>query len=208
MQTSLNQLLNGYKAFRREYANDHEVLLKTLAEKGQRPKFMCIACSDSRVDPAVLFQCKPGDIFTVRNVANLVPPYEKDEKHHGTSAALEFGICHLNVKHLIIMGHSQCGGIQAKMDPSIVEKQNDFISNWMGNAPNFCAIDDTNCCAKESMKASYCHAMNFPWIESRVTAGELQIHLWFFDIENAQVNYWNKLTDQFLPLDTIDLQLL
>ena len=83
--------------------------MRHLALRGQNPETMVVACCDSRVDPSLILQCDPGDLFVARNVANIIPPYECDEKHHGTSAALEFGICYLHVKHLIIFGHSQCG---------------------------------------------------------------------------------------------------
>ena len=88
-------------------------IMEYLSYHGQKPHAMVVSCCDSRVDPALILQCEPGDLFVVRNVANIIPPFEKDEAHHGTSAALEFGIRFLNVQHLILLGHSQCGGIQA-----------------------------------------------------------------------------------------------
>src|SRR5579863_9197421 len=104
--------------------------MQYLSNYGQKPEVMVVACCDSRVDPALILQCDPGDLFVVRNVANIIPPYENDEAHHGTSAALEFGISVLHVKHLILLGHSQCGGIQALLKTN-GEPQNDFINNWV-----------------------------------------------------------------------------
>src|SRR5687768_12972882 len=112
MEKSLNKILAGYRKFRQKYVVSDNSIMQQLADVGQNPQVMVVACCDSRVDPALILQCEPGDLFTVRNVANIVPPYEIDLGHHGTSAALEFGIDGLQVEHLIILGHSQCGGIQ------------------------------------------------------------------------------------------------
>lgn len=110
MPKSLKELVKGYQSFREKYAEGDNDFMKNLSEKGQSPETIVVACCDSRVDPALLLQCDPGDLFIVRNVANIVPPYEQDALHHGTSAALEFGICYLKAKNLVILGHSQCGG--------------------------------------------------------------------------------------------------
>src|SRR3989338_10104985 len=98
MEKSFIKILQGYQTFRKKYTLGDRSIMQSLAYHGQQPQIMIIACSDSRVDPAVILQCDPGDLFVVRNVANIIPPYEKDEKHHGTSAALEFGLCYLRVK--------------------------------------------------------------------------------------------------------------
>src|SRR5437870_1994102 len=129
MQNSLIKILKGYQVFRSKYAHGDTSVMQYLSHNGQQPQIMVVACCDSRVDPALLLQCDPGDLFVIRNVANIIPPYEKDEAHHGTSAALEFGICFLNVKHLILLGHSQCGGIQMLLDNQSIK--NDFITNWV-----------------------------------------------------------------------------
>src|ERR1700738_5159286 len=113
MEKSFIQMLQGYQKFRKKYALGDKSIMEYLSHYGQQPGVMVVACCDSRVDPALILQCDPGDLFVVRNVANIVPPYEIDEAHHGTSAALEFGVRFLGVKHLILLGHSQCGGIHA-----------------------------------------------------------------------------------------------
>src|SRR5215813_8002124 len=115
MENSFKKILHGYQLFREKYAHGDNSVMQYLSHYGQTPEMMVVSCCDSRVDPAVILQCDPGDLFVVRNVANIVPPYEKDEAHHGTSAALEFAIRILNVKHLILLGHSQCGGIEARL---------------------------------------------------------------------------------------------
>ena len=107
----LEFLKEGFKDFKKNYYENDKSYINKLVKSGQKPKFMVIACSDSRVDPAILFQTKPGEVFAVRNVANLVPPYSPDKGHHGVSAAIEFGVLDLKIKHIIILGHAHCGGI-------------------------------------------------------------------------------------------------
>ncbi|TSJ81432.1 MAG: carbonic anhydrase [Candidatus Cardinium sp.] len=187
MEDDLKKILKGYKAFREKYTNADESIMYGLHRNGQQPKVMVIACCDARVDPALILQCDPGDLFVVRNVANIIPPYEKDTRHHGTSAALEFGICFLNIAHLIILGHSQCGGIKALLASEDL-KQDDFITNWVAliKTPDFKKhqADDY---AKLSLAQSYQNAITFPWIKERTEKGKLTIHLWFFDIQTGQI---------------------
>lgn len=189
---SLDKILNGYRQFRGEYAG--LVAQQNLA-KGQQPEAMIIACCDSRVDPALLLQCDPGELFVHRNVANIVPPFEKDESHHGTSAALEYGVCYLHVKHLILIGHSQCGGVNAMLNKDQLT-QNDFISNWVQliQQDGEHSIDDS---AKQALLISQKNLMTFPWIKSRVEQGELMVHLWFFDIHDAAISAYSAKHERF-----------
>src|SRR5271166_4881809 len=131
MPNSFTKMLQGYQLFREKYASGDNSVMQYLSNYGQQPQIMVVSCCDSRVDPALIFQCHPGDLFVVRNVANIIPPYEKDELHHGTSAALEFGVGFLKVKHLILLGHSQCGGIQLLLNSQDSGNQNDFITSWV-----------------------------------------------------------------------------
>lgn len=205
MKPSFDKLLAGYKRFREKYVHGDDTILQTLAYHGQQPQTMVVACCDSRVDPALILQCDPGDLFVVRNVANIVPPYELDNYHHGTSAALEFGICYLNIKHLVLLGHSQCGGIQGLLDESRLALQNDFISNWLSvinkNPLQHCAPDDY---AKVALNYSYEHCLTFPWIKSRIENKKLCIHRWFFDIKDGQILSYNDSKQSFLPLSDDD----
>jgi carbonic anhydrase len=200
MEKSFQKLLDGYQSFRDKYASEHHSVMCYLSHYGQHPETMVVACCDSRVDPALILQCDPGDLFVVRNVANIVPPYEKDEAHHGTSAALEFGICGLNVKHLILLGHSQCGGIKARFKGE-KNPTDDFINNWVSLIPDpeqHCQnIDDY---AKQALLTSYQHALTFPWLCERVEQGALKIHLWFFDISAGQIFTYNQAQNTYLPL--------
>ncbi len=168
MEKSFEKIIRGYHDFRKKYATGNNSSMQSLAYHGQQPEIMIVACCDSRVDPALILQCDPGDLFVVRNVANIVPPYEADESHHGTSAALEFGICYLNVKHLIILGHSQCGGINALLNSENL-KQNDFITRWVSLIKtNSSMIQDANQFSKEALTHSYQNCLTFPWIKERI----------------------------------------
>ncbi len=187
MAQSFEQLIQGYHRFREKYAAGDHSPMEILATDGQHPEVMVVSCCDSRVDPAQIFQCDPGDIFTVRNIANLVAPMDASEKNPSTSAALEFAVCALEVKHLIIMGHSQCGGMKAFLDPTVL-KQNDFVSNWVSQV----AIDTSDIqtpeqAAQASLNASYENCLTYPWIQSRVDEGLLTLHRWYFDIETGQI---------------------
>lgn len=199
MEKSFNKMLSGYQQFRKKYAEGDASLMQELSETGQSPEFMVVACSDSRVDPAILLQCQPGDLFVVRNVANLIPPFESDGKFHGTSAALEYGICYLNVEHLIILGHSQCGGISAKLSPEVLH-QDDFISHWVSIADMEHAEKTPDQCAQASLINSYNNCLTFPWIKQRLDKQQLAIHLWFFDIESGRIKVYDKDAQAFYEL--------
>lgn len=194
------EILRGYRQFREKYTMGDNSVMQYLAEYGQRPQVMVVACCDSRVDPALILQREPGELFVVRNVANIVPPYEKDEMHHGTSAALEFGVCYLNVEHIIILGHSQCGGIDALLNETD-RHQNDFISNWVSliKSPNIKHLDQ-DACAKQALIKSQSNCMTFPWIQKKVSDNLLNIHLWYFDIKSGQISAFDETENAFLQL--------
>ncbi len=201
MEQNLDKILKGYREFRDKYAHGDKSVMQLLSRDGQQPEIMIVACCDSRVDPALILQCDPGDLFVVRNVANIVPPYEKDEAHHGTSAALEFGVCHLKVKHLVLLGHSQCGGIIALLNGKAL-KQNDFISNWVSlvethdHTPH-----DTDDYAKLALFKSKDNCLTFPWLKEKFDQQELFIHLWFFDIKAGQIFTYSADQKAYVPLD-------
>ncbi len=203
MEKNFNRILRGYQLFREKYACGDSSVMGSLAYHGQKPEIMVVSCCDSRVDPAVILQCDPGDLFVVRNVANIIPPYEKDEGHHGTSAALEFGICFLKVKHLILLGHSQCGGIQSLLNHED-SHNNDFITPWVSliqqSDPHF---QNENDYAKLALQSSYQNCLNFPWIAEKIAGKTLQIHLWFFDIRSGQIFRYSETEKTYLPLDDL-----
>lgn len=200
MENALEKMIEGYFEFRKKYATGDQSIMRHLAHHGQNPSTMVVACCDSRVDPSLILQCDPGDLFIVRNVANIVPPYESDERHHGTSAALEFGICYLHVENLIILGHSQCGGIQALLHQENL-KQNDFITRWVSLIDvDSAKHEEINTVAKKALFSSFQNCLTFPWIKSRFEEKKLAIHLWFFDIKEGKIYAYSPESKQFEPL--------
>jgi carbonic anhydrase len=187
----------GYQRFMERYWFENRDVFQALAAKGQAPRAMVIACCDSRVSPEVIFDTEPGEIFVVRNVANLVPPYAPDSDNHGTSAALEFAVRKLLVSHIIVMGHSLCGGIRALVEDNLTD-DDDFIGPWMKIATvareRSLAVADgvvetaRQLCEHESIRVSLANLMTFPWIRSRVEQGDLQLHGWFFNIESGSLD--------------------
>ena len=132
MNSFPDALVNGYRAFREQRFVQESERYRELAEQGQKPQTLIIACCDSRAAPELIFNAYPGEIFVVRNVANLVPPYKPDREYHSTSAALEFAVQALKVKHIVVLGHGRCGGIKAALDPADEPlSPGDFIGKWM-----------------------------------------------------------------------------
>lgn len=201
MKRTFKQIITGYNLFREKYVLGDSSVMELLSQQGQKPHIMIVACCDSRVDPALILQCDPGDLFVVRNVANIIPPYEKDHGHHGVSAALEFGISFLKIKHLVILGHSQCGGIEALIAKESFPK-NDFISDWVSLITASDTIhQDTNKYAKWALTQSKQNSMTFPWIHDKVIRNQLAIHLWFFDIQEGQLYTHSETTNDYQPLN-------
>ncbi len=185
---SIDRLIAGFKSFRESYYDKQPEFYRSLIEKGQRPDVMVIACSDSRVNPSIIAKAEPGELFIVRNVANLVPPYEPDGHYHGTSAAVEFAVRDLGVKHIIVLGHSHCGGIQCLCDGHKDADNREFINGWISIVEN--ARDDSlegdaqlRHVERQAVKISLNNLLSFPWIKSRVEDGTLQLHGWWFDLE-------------------------
>lgn len=199
MRRIIQKIMSGYKKFRNKYVHGDASIMQDLSLHGQKPEIMVVACCDSRVDPAVVLQCNPGDLFVVRNVANIVPPYEHDMTHHGTSAALEFGIRFLQVKDLILFGHSQCGGIQALLNNANLGT-NDFLSSWMSIIKTEpMPTDNADEYAQIALHKSYKHCMEFPWIKERVENHSLTIHRWYFDIQKGQIFTYCQEEKKFIP---------
>lgn len=145
-------LIAGFRRFQQRYFGEERSLYEGLVRQGQTPKIMIVACCDSRVDPAILTDCDPGDLFVVRNVANLVPPCEAGGGYHGTSAAFEFAVCYLKVEHVIVMGHARCGGIRALIDNARRDENvGQFISPWMSiTAPHRSSMQWVRCSCPDS----------------------------------------------------------
>jgi carbonic anhydrase len=185
---------------------------KELATYGQSPEAMVISCSDSRVDPETIFSAMPGELFVVRNVANLVPPYETGGKFHGVSSAIEFAVLNLRVKHVIVMGHSRCGGVKAALDQSAaIQTEAQFISRWMSmldsarlrvlalhqKAP---ADMQSSALEKEGVKNSIQNLRTFPFISDLENKGRLALHGAYFDIASGTLSVLNHSRNEFFPL--------
>lgn len=193
----MQDLLEGYRRFRAETWARERDRFAALAERGQRPRAMVVACSDSRVDPAMVFSAAPGELFIVRNVANLVPPYAPDAAYHGTSAALEFGVRVLGVPHLVVLGHALCGGVRALLEgmPAGTE---DFVAPWMGIAREARArvlrCEPASEEARqeagehEMVRLSLANLMTFPWIREAAEAGRLALHGGHFGIASGTLS--------------------
>ncbi len=195
--SNIDQFIQGYQRFHDNYFVGEQPLFGQLSQ-GQSPDTLVIACSDSRVDPAIVMDAKPGDLFVVRNVANLVPPYEQGGGYHGVSAALEFGVCGLNVRHIMVMGHRQCGGIKALTQGVPDGIAGEFIRPWVNIAkraherakadhPQADANEIACACELEGIIVSLENLTTFPFIKERLDAGTLTLHGWYFDIEKGQM---------------------
>lgn len=206
MSTPL-QLVAGFKRFRERSLDGNDAQFQDLVQFGQAPSTLVVACCDSRVDPALILDCAPGDLFVIRNVANLVPPAETQGHYHGTSAALEFGVRNLGVQHIIVLGHAQCGGIHALLEGG-VSKDESFIAEWMGIAEAArkqveCEYAQANsvtrhrACEQSSILVSLDNLMTFSWIRERVEQNRLALHGWYFDIERGELLGYNPTTRQF-----------
>lgn len=190
------QLFEGYQRFLSGYFSRHREELFELAKK-QSPTIAIISCCDSRVDPSVIFDAALGDIFVIRNIANLVPPFESEGNHHGTSASLEFAVTKLGVKYVVILGHARCGGIKMLLSGND-EGDSDFLDQWMSIArqaiervqqqKNSIKDEDmAQACEKASAILSMENLMTFPWIRDRVKQGELSLHAWYYDMEGGSL---------------------
>ncbi len=193
-----DKLVQGYRRFRNSYYQENRERLIKLAEEGQSPKIALVSCCDSRVEPSIIMDCDPGDLFVVRNVANLVPPCESDHSLHGTSAALEFAVTGLEVDSIIVLGHAQCGGIKSLMDRTELSNPESFIDMWMNqlepvrdkiiqSSPDSTPMQRYRACELAGIVKSLEHLMTFPWIRSRVENGELMLHGWYYDLNSAEL---------------------
>lgn len=206
---SILKILEGFRKFRKKYFEQQD-FYQELRTTGQTPLNLVITCSDSRVDPSLLFGTHPGDIFVVRNVANLVPPYEKGGGFHGVSAAIEFAVQNLKVKNIIVLGHRQCGGIRNLMD-SQNNQPDSFVAQWMNIAKKAKTYvlshypeDDfeTQCqhCEKEAIKGSIDNLRSFPFIVEKEATSNIKILGLYFDLE---LGHLHSLSDQSKSFERI-----
>ena len=190
----MDRLLAGYNRFRNETWPAERARYEALAKKGQRPETLVIACSDSCVDPQTIFSAGPGELFVVRNVAGLVPPYQPDAGYHGTSAALEFAVRVLQVQRIVVLGHALCGGVQAMVEGA-PETARDFVEPWMNIArPALRLINDNketghdlHSCEMAVISLSLKNLRTFPWINDALRTNKLTLHGFRFDIRTGEL---------------------
>ncbi|MGF0539790.1 carbonic anhydrase [Agrobacterium sp. ES01] len=203
-----NALLDGYRNFMTGRYTDERERYSTLAKNGQKPHTLVVACCDSRAAPETIFDAGPGELFVVRNVANMVPPYEPDGQYHSTSAALEFAVQSLRVRDIIVMGHGRCGGIQAALDPNAEPlSPGDFIGKWMnlvkpaaaqinGNS-NMTPGERQTALERVSIRNSIENLRTFPCVKILEERGKLKIHGAWFDISNGELWIMDPETKDF-----------
>jgi len=204
------RLIDGYGAFASGRLQSEQDRYRELAEHGQTPEIMVIGCCDSRVSPEVIFDARPGELFVVRNVANLVPPYETDGKYHGVSAALEFGVGVLKVKHIVILGHAHCGGIRAYAEDAEPISPGDFIGRWMslmapaakkvGARGSMSRTDYLERIEKASIVNTLDNLMTFPRLSKLIERGAVALHGAYFGVAKGELSVLDRATGEFRPV--------
>ncbi len=205
------RLREGYRAFMSGRFPQEQSRYEELSGSGQKPEIMVIGCCDSRVSPEVIFDARPGELFVVRNVANMVPPYETQGVFHGTSAALEFAVQALRVQHIVVLGHGRCGGVRAWVDDSEPLSPGDFIGKWMtliepaaeragprGQTP---IGDYVEKLALISIAQSLDNLLSFPCVSTLVARGKVQLHGAYFDVTTGVLSLRDPHTGLFTPAE-------
>ncbi len=197
------ELIKGYKIFRAEYLGRKFSAYRDWASKGQSPKTLIIGCSDSRVNPAILTHAGLGEVFAVNNVANIVPPYEKSQSHHKSlGAAIQYAVNHVKVEHIIVMGHSDCGGIAALMADDGSDRfdadEDDYIADWVSilNPAKKAVLENSGdssmeeCCRLAEMEGALLSIQNlagYPWVRQAVAENALTLHAWYFHVDSGEL---------------------
>jgi carbonic anhydrase len=206
------KLADRFKRFHFRHFSPNQAHYEDLAVHGQNPEIMVVSCCDSRVDPETIFSAMPGELFVMRNVANLVPPFETTGKFHGVSAALEFAVLNLRVKHIIVMGHSGCGGVRACLEKTAARQtEAQFITNWMsmlddarddvvaklGKQP---AVEQCAALERRAVQTSLANLRTFPCIQTLEARGKIALHGAHFDIATGQLEVLNPATGVYVLL--------
>jgi carbonic anhydrase len=209
-----DELIQGYRRFRRGAYSTQRARFDTLAHQGQSPKVMVVACSDSRVDPTMIFDSGPGEMFVVRNVANLVPPFETGGGRHGVSAALEFAVTQLEVSEIVVMGHGSCGGVKASLSDAFKDArpgEGGFIAHWMDlldeerdrvrtAAALHPDMDAQRALEQAAVRVSLKNLRTFPCIADREARGTLTLRGAYFAIADGILHLLDAATDRFQPV--------
>jgi carbonic anhydrase len=206
---SMQQLIAGYKRFQKHHFEDDQDLYHDFVVHGQSPETMVIACSDSRVDPAIVMDAQAGELFVVRNVANLVPPYDKQNHACGVATALLYAVDVLKIEQIIVFGHSHCGGIQALMKAEEdIDPEHQSIRDWAefaseAKAEVMAELGDAtfeaqcHACELASVRLSLDHLRSYPWLNKQVEAGKLDLHGWLFDLDSGDIKVYDQSSGVF-----------
>ena len=207
MKSFPQHLLDGYRTFASERLPTEQSRYRELSERGQSPEVMVIGCCDSRVSPEAIFDAGPGELFVVRNIANLVPVYQPDEGAHGVSAALEYAVNVLRVKHIVVLGHAQCGGIRAFIDKIEPLSPGDFIGKWMAMFIKPGEVVEqrdhetmqkfVERIEKAAVFRSLENLMTFPFVKTQVASGALQLHGAYFGVAEGSLFVLDQATKEF-----------
>jgi carbonic anhydrase len=210
----INKLIQGNKKFRNVTFSKHKDDFDSLVKYGQKPKILFIGCSDSRVVPDLIVDSKPGDMFILRNIGNLVPPHKDDYDFHGSSAAIEYAVSSLQVKDIIICGHSYCGACEALYDNNIKNNADlTHVIKWLElgqKAKEYAilALENKQCTdhllrvtEKASIKFQLENLLTYPAVVRRIKDGSLTIHGWYYKIEDGTIEAYCPKDDSFILLD-------
>lgn len=210
------RMMIGFRRFRERFFREQYSVFEKLATSGQKPKTLMIACSDSRVDPAILFSSSPGEIFIVRNVANLVPPFESTQGFHGVSAAIEFAVVNLKVENIVVLGHRQCGGIRSLFEPAEMKSEG-FVAQWMSIAhkarvkvlermPDSDVEARCRECERESIVTSLENLKTFPFIMEAMSSRGMQLLGVYFDLESGQLWNYDEAVNAFADITLLNIR--
>ena len=201
------RLIDGYNAFAVGRLHSEQDRYRELAELGQSPEILVVGCCDSRVSPEVIFDARPGELFVVRNVANIIPPYSPDGQAHGVSAALEFAVAALKVKHIVVLGHARCGGVKAFAEDAEPLSPGDFIGKWMqlmapaaekaGPRGQLSPIDYLTKLEQANIANSLDNLMTFPHLAKLIARGAIQTHGAYFGVASGELYVLDKGTGNF-----------
>jgi carbonic anhydrase len=204
------RLIDGYNAFAAGRLQKEQDRFRELAEAGQTPQVMVIGCCDSRVSPEVIFDARPGELFVVRNVANIVPPYAPDGQAHGVSAALEFGVAALKVQHIVVLGHAHCGGVKAYAEDAEPLSPGDFIGKWMklmtpaaekvGPRGTRSAADYLSRLEQANIVNSLDNLMTFPRLRKQIERGDVTLHGAYFGVASGDLSVLDRASGEFEPI--------
>jgi carbonic anhydrase len=209
--TPAEKLISGYRRFRREFFRRERNTYRRLALKGQRPRAMILACSDSRVSPTTIFTAHPGDVFIARNIANIAPPYDPDAKPRSVGAALEYAVKVLKVSDIVVLGHARCGGVQALLSNGKGLPASDYLLPWVEvaapardlcptNLDSMSEVDRALCCEQAVIQVSLNNMIGYPWIGERLRRDELRLHGWHFDILHGALSRFDRETSSFVTV--------